>query len=170
MCLSLVSLLLPLNTICTADRVSFQNWKSSHLPGFNLPHLLRMKSRLLVMTLSLFLHGTYLHCSELFYYLSGVGQCNLLFYFAHRFSSRALKTNCHMVCSIKGFPGGSDSKASLYLQCGRPGFDPWVGKIPWRKKWQTTPVLLPRKFYGWRSLVGYSPWGHKELDTTEWLH
>ena len=40
----------------------------------------------------------------------------------------------------------------------------------WRRKWQPTPVLLPRKFHGWRSLVGYSPWGHKELDTTERLH
>ena len=40
----------------------------------------------------------------------------------------------------------------------------------WRRKWQPTPVLLPRKFHGWRSLVGYSPWGHKESDTTEWLH
>ena len=38
-------------------------------------------------------------------------------------------------------------------QCGRPGFDPWVGKIPWRRKWQPTLVLLPRKSYGWRSLV-----------------
>ena len=45
-----------------------------------------------------------------------------------------------------------------------------VGKIPWRRKWQPTPVLLPGKFHGWRSLVGYSPWGHKELDITERLH
>ena len=44
------------------------------------------------------------------------------------------------------------------------------GKIPWRRKWQPTPVLLPRKFHGWRSLVGYSPWGLKESDTTERLH
>ena len=39
-----------------------------------------------------------------------------------------------------------------------------------RRKWQSTPVLLPGKFHGWRSLVGYSPWDHKELDTTEQLH
>ena len=38
------------------------------------------------------------------------------------------------------------------LQCRRPGFHPWVGKIPWRRKWQPTPVLLPRKSHGWRSL------------------
>ena len=38
-------------------------------------------------------------------------------------------------------------------------FDPWVRKIPWRRKWQPTPVLFPGKFHGWRSLVGYSPWG-----------
>ena len=40
----------------------------------------------------------------------------------------------------------------------------------WRRKWQLTPVLLPGRFHGWRSLVGYSPWGRKELDTTEWHH
>ena len=51
-----------------------------------------------------------------------------------------------------------------------PGFDPWVGKIPWRRKWQSTPVLLPGKSHGWRSLVGSSPWGRKESDMTEWLH
>ena len=50
-----------------------------------------------------------------------------------------------------------------------PGFNPWVGKIPWRRKWQPTPVLLPGKSYGWRSLVGYSPWGCKDLDMTEQL-
>ena len=38
---------------------------------------------------------------------------------------------------------------------------------PWRRKWQPTPVLLPGKSHGWRSLVGYSPWGHKESDMTE---
>ena len=52
----------------------------------------------------------------------------------------------------------------------RPRFDRWVGKIPWRRKWQPTPVLLLGKFHGWKSLVGYSPWGCKELDTTELLH
>ena len=46
----------------------------------------------------------------------------------------------------------------------------WVGKIHWRRKWQPTPVILPGKFHGLRSLVGYSPWGHKESDTTERLH
>ena len=55
-------------------------------------------------------------------------------------------------------------------QCRRPGFDPWVGKIPWRRKWQSTPGLLPGKSHGQRSLVVYSPWGRKELDTTERLH
>jgi len=40
-------------------------------------------------------------------------------------------------------------------------------KIPWRRKWQPTPVPLPGKSYGWRSLVGCSPWGRKESDTTE---
>ena len=48
---------------------------------------------------------------------------------------------------------------------------PWVGKIPWRRKWQPTPVFLLRKFNGQRGLVGwYSPWGCKESETTERLH
>ena len=50
----------------------------------------------------------------------------------------------------------------LYLQHRRPGFDPWVEKIPWRWEWLPTPVFLPRKIHGQRSLVGYSPWGHKK--------
>ena len=69
--------------------------------------------------------------------------------------------------AVWGFPGGSDSR--LHLHCRRPGFDPWVGKIPWRRKWQLTPVFFPGESHGQRSLVGYSPWGHKESDTTEQL-
>ena len=42
-----------------------------------------------------------------------------------------------------------------------------VGKIPWRRAWQPTPVFLPGEFHGQRRLVGYSPQGHKESDTTE---
>ena len=49
---------------------------------------------------------------------------------------------------------------------GDPGFDLCVGKIPWRQKWQPTPVFLPREFQGQRSLAGYSPWGYKGSDTT----
>ena len=67
------------------------------------------------------------------------------------------------------FPGSSDGKASAY-KCGRPGFNPLVGKIPWRRKWQSTPVFLPGKSHGLRILVGYSLWGRKESDTTERLH
>ena len=43
----------------------------------------------------------------------------------------------------------------------------WLGKIPWRRGWQSTPVFLPGKSHGPRNLVGYSPWGRKELDTTD---
>ena len=45
------------------------------------------------------------------------------------------------------------------LQCRRPRFEPWVGKISWRRKWQPTPVSLPGESHGQRSLVGYSLWG-----------
>ena len=46
---------------------------------------------------------------------------------------------------------------------------PWVRKIPWNRKWQTTPVFFPGEFHGQRSQAGYSPWGHKESDMIEWL-
>ena len=55
------------------------------------------------------------------------------------------------------------------LQCGRPGFEPWVGRISWRREWLPTPVFLPGGFHGQRSLAGYSPWGLKESDVTEQL-
>ena len=55
-------------------------------------------------------------------------------------------------------------------QCRRCVFDPWVGKIPWRRTWLPTPVFLPGKVRGQRSLAGYRPWGHKELDTTKLSH
>ena len=52
-------------------------------------------------------------------------------------------------------------------RCERPKFNPWVRKISWRRKWQSTPAFLPGKFHGQGSLVDFSPWGHKESDTTE---
>ena len=68
----------------------------------------------------------------------------------------------------KSFLHSSDSEEST-CQCRRPGFNPWVWKIPWRGPWQPTPVFLPGESHGQRSLVGYSPWGGKELDMTERL-
>ena len=55
------------------------------------------------------------------------------------------------------------------LQYRGPGFDPWVGNIPWMRKWLPTPVLLPGDSHGQRSLVGYSPWSCQKSDMTEWL-
>ena len=65
-----------------------------------------------------------------------------------------------------GFPGGTSGKEPTY-QSRRPRFNPWVGKIPWRRAWQPTPVFLPGESHGQRSLVGYSPWGGKESDMTK---
>ena len=66
-----------------------------------------------------------------------------------------------------GFPCGSSGKDPPCLQCERPGFDPWVGEILWRRKGQPIPVFSPEESHGQRSLADYSPWGPKELDTTE---
>ena len=61
---------------------------------------------------------------------------------------------------LKGLPCGSAGK-DICLQCWRPGFDPWVGKIPWRRVRLPTPVFWPGEFHGL-----CSPWGRKESDTT----
>ena len=69
----------------------------------------------------------------------------------------------------EGFPGSASGKEPA-CQCRRHKkhrLDRWVRKIPWRRVWQPTPVFLPGESHRQRSLVGYGPWGHKELDTTE---
>ena len=75
-------------------------------------------------------------------------------------------------CSFTCFPGGSSGKKPT-CQCKRHkrhGFNPWVQKIPWRRKWQSTSVFLPGKSHGQRSLVGYSLWGRQELDSNYQLN
>ena len=70
--------------------------------------------------------------------------------------------------SIAGLPRWCWGKESA-CQCRRHKrhrLDPWLGKIPWSRKWHCTPIFLPGKCHG---LMGYSPWGHKESDTTEQL-
>ena len=66
---------------------------------------------------------------------------------------------------IQGFPGSSVVKKST-CQYTRYGFNPWVRRIPWRRKWQPTPMFLPGKSQGQRHLAGYCPWDHKESDMT----
>ena len=69
--------------------------------------------------------------------------------------------NLHIMC----FPGGISGKepACSCRRCKRHSFDPWVEKIPWRRKWQPTLVFLSGKSHGQRSLVAYSPWGCKRV-------
>ena len=73
--------------------------------------------------------------------------------------------------SKEGFLGGSMVKSTLTNSGDMGPIDPWAGKIPWRKKWQPTPVVLPGESHGQRTLVGYSSWGLKrvrqDLATTE---
>ena len=69
---------------------------------------------------------------------------------------------------VEIFPGSLDGKASAY-NAGDPGSIPGSVRFPWRRKWQPPPVFMPGKPHGPRSLVGYSPLGHKESDTTERL-
>ena len=67
------------------------------------------------------------------------------------------------------FPGGSDSKEPVCQcrRCKKCGLDTWVGKIPWNRNWQPTPVFTPGESHGQKNLAGYSSWGQKESDMTE---
>ena len=73
-----------------------------------------------------------------------------------------LKNTFECMCdlAVKNLPAKQET-------CRRCSFNPWVGKIPWRRKWQPTPAFLPEKFHGQRRLAGYSQWGLKESDTAE---
>ena len=62
-------------------------------------------------------------------------------------------------------PGGSDVNNLPAMQEAQ--VQSLIGKTPWRREWQPSPVFLPGKSHGQRSLVGYSPWGREESDTTE---
>ena len=76
--------------------------------------------------------------------------------------------NIHPPPKKRGFPDGTRGKEST-CQCRRHKkhkFNPWVGKILWRRKWQPAPVFFPGRSQGQRSLVGYSLWNHKESDMT----
>ena len=74
-------------------------------------------------------------------------------------------------CSQDDLPRWHSGKEPAYRsrRCRRRGFNPWVRRIPWRRKWQRIPMFSPGKFHGQRSLAGYSPRNHKELDRTELL-
>ena len=73
-----------------------------------------------------------------------------------------------MLWQVQGLPWWFSSKESA-CQCRRGWFSLWVGKIPWRRKWQPTSVFLPGESHEQRTVVGYSPWGHRESDMTDQL-
>ena len=92
---------------------------------------------------------------------------SLIWYLIHR----KINASNYFIINIiaGGFPGGSSGKEPTCQRQRhkRLGFSLSIGKIPWRRALQHTPVFLPGELYGQRSLVGYSPQGHKEWNTTE---
>ena len=88
----------------------------------------------------------------------------------HRPTDRSQIQLCRFIHQYLFYrPNGKESFCQC-RKCRRSGFSPWVGKILWRRSQQPTPVILPGKSHEQRSLVSYSPWGRKELDTTEHAH
>ena len=108
------------------------------------------------------------------YYLATKSMRFLLLYMATSFWSKKKKSK-NIKCYIRfqwcwvGFPGvASGNESSCQCRSDRScRFNLWVGKIPWRMAWQPTPVFLLGESYRQRSPAGYSPWGHKESDTTK---
>ena len=91
-------------------------------------------------------------------------------YMVYHFNAEWLPSPDHLqnmyLCMYMGLPWWISGKESA-CQCRRCEFNPWFGKIFWRRKWQSTPIFLPRESHGQRSLVSYSPLGHTESDMTE---
>ena len=79
---------------------------------------------------------------------------------------KLLNISLHRYKNLSKPSHSANESACQCRRCKRHGFDPWVEKIPWSRKWQPIPVFLPGKFHEQRSMVGCSPWGHKDLGTT----
>ena len=112
------------------------------------------------------LHYPLLRCQDLANKNAG---CNIWDLLILKILIIYLKYEYIQVSYILGFPGGASGKEPA-CQCQRPkrpGFDPSVGKIPWRRVWQPIPVFLPRESHWPRSLAGYSPLSHKESNKPE---
>ena len=133
-----------------------------------------------------------LHCRQIVYHLSHQGrpsasegsQCmpspNMPLWHKNYFELKAFEKTPGSISSswsqwnsipyaLWGFPGDAIGKESA-CQCRRHKrrrFVAWIGKIPWRSKWQSTPAFLPGGVHGQRSLAGYNPWGLKDSDMTE---
>ena len=85
------------------------------------------------------------------------------------FGASACEDRHRKGCAVPCFPGGASGEKAIPQgrRCKRHGFDPWVGKMPWRRARPPAPVLLSGESHGQRSLMSYSPWGCKDLDITD---
>ena len=92
--------------------------------------------------------------------LSAKNHCGLSLIYTWTTDKQLLCSSLASFSLLKGFSGSSNGKESVY-NAGRPGFNSWVRKVPWRRAWQPTPVFLPGESHGQRSLVGYSSRGRR---------
>ena len=100
----------------------------------------------------------------------GKGSVSESYYVCCYIKIRARADNFWNSSDSKGFPCDPVGGKEPACQCRRHGFNPWVGKISLRRKWQSTPVFLPGESHGQRILVGYSLWGCKARDMTSLLN
>ena len=112
----------------------------------------------------LFIFQNTLHFEYLGYWISSIKRNHFKCSLTNNWLIRSIiwKHIFHIECR---WSSGKESICQ-YRKCA---FDPWIGKIVCRRKWQPTPISLPGESHGQRSLEGYSPWGRKQVDTTERL-
>ena len=109
----------------------------------------------------------FVNCLFLFCFLSHQRKCEILeILYILPCLSLLLFTNTSNYISMASLMAQT---VKTLLQCWRPGCNPWVGKIPWRRTWQPIPVFLPGESHGLRSLAGYTVHGVPESDMTKWL-
>ena len=111
------------------------------------------------MVISVSVHVAADSVFSFFLWMSNIPLYGVCVYVYHIFFIHLSVENCfHVLAIVNITVGGSDGKASVY-NVGDMGLIPGSGRFPWRRKWQPTPVLLPGKSHGRRSLVGYTVHG-----------
>ena len=115
-----------------------------------------------------FCHGCYFVCFQSLYYWLQYHAAGIITRCVRAALSARSSGDLHLTQQWEGLPGGSSGKPSACQRRRhkRYRFDPWVGKISWRRKWQFTPVFLPSCLGNPMDRGAYSPWGCKELDMT----
>ena len=142
--------------------------KVIYVTQFWLKNYLIFKVTIYGLFPSQYISHFYLTIHQIFRSDSAKNHCGLSLIYTWTTDKQLLCSSLASFSLLKRFSGSSNGKESVY-NAGRPGFNSWVRKVPWRRAWQLTPIFLPGESHGQRSLVGYIVHRVAELDMTEQL-